>query len=1215
MKSNKKSNDEILKELPNNTNSQNSNKPSDFNNQLLRNVQKRTLIILLFSIFAAESAIMLFIHKYSSLDPLIDTFIDAALLLLITFPFLYFKVIKPLKEQISERQFAEDSLIDSEDHYRTLFEKATDGILYLTIDGKIKGFNESFARMHGYTVEEMEKMNLQDLDVDDLTKKHPERIKQIIDGKQIRFDVQHFHKDGSILTFDVASSLVKSKKESYFIAFHREITKRKIAEDDIKKQAKELNVLLKASQSLSSTLNLGSILQTTVDSITELTDLKSAAIYLLNGEFLNLGATSPALPPNFPDEFRHSILAEHHHILKAIQTELPVFLLDSKNAVLTPAEQEVCDLRNLRSILYLPLKCDDQVLGVLIIASISEIIEITQLEIDMCNTLSNLSAIAVKNSRLYEQAQHDIEELKRAEATILESEINYKTLFESNSDGITIFELKNDEIPSKILDMNQNAYKMIGYSKEETLVLHPLQIEVNVSKESFEKRIVDLKLRGFTEFETTFRHKNGNLIYVEIKVLVINYNNQPALMNIVRDITKRKESDDLLQKQNQQLEQQYEEYMQLNEILRTTNFDLELAKNNAEESEKKLLTIIEVSPVPLALNDDNQVITLLNLSFIKTFGYTLEDIPNLITLWNNAYPDPKYRQSVIDKWQIELDRAKDTNTDFSPLEVQIKCKNGEYKTVLASAASLTKSFEGNHLVVLYDITERKQAEQYIKDSESRLKLATRSSLLDIWDWDVKNNKMVWDERMFELYGINKNSFPNNIDAWTNGLHPEDKQKAIENSNAALMGEKEFDTTFRVLHPDGKVLSLKGNAIVIRDNDGNPIRMIGINSDITEKVMKEKELLLAKNKAEESDKLKTAFLQNISHEIRTPLNGIIGFSNLLNEDNITQDRIKEYTSIIQLSGVRLIEIVNNVLDISRIETGQINIQFMSFAINPLIDNLYTFFTPLAISKNIKLSLNIKIASELIINSDEPKIHQVLSNLISNSIKFTQNGSIEFGCELIDNEIRFFVKDTGIGIARENFEKIFDRFTQADLKITRGYEGAGLGLAICKGLVELLGGKIWIESIVDVGSTFYFTIPLVEDNTFKASESNIQIGDINLDKGTILIAEDDWTSYQYISKLLMDLNLEIIHAENGEKAVEYVKSNPNIILILMDIKMPVMNGIEATKLIKEIRPELPIIAQTAYAFSSEKDEILAMGCTDYISKPILKNTLLQMIKKYV
>jgi len=243
----------------------------------------------------------------------------------------------------------------------------------------------------------------------------------------------------------------------------------------------------------------------------------------------------------------------------------------------------------------------------------------------------------------------------------------------------------------------------------------------------------------------------------------------------------------------------------------------------------------------------------------------------------------------------------------------------------------------------------------------------------------------------------------------------------------------------------------------------------------EKEKRAAELIIAKERAEESDKLKTAFLRNISHEIRTPLSAIIGFSSLLNDENNSKEEIREFTSLISQSGKRLIETVNNVLDIAKIQTGQVEIKKKPIFIYSIFSDLFTFFNPLANIKNISLNYHNQDSEFVLIYSDESKLYQILTNLINNALKFSESGNIDFGYEIIENTIRFYVKDTGIGIRSDLYDSIFDRFIQVEQSLSRGYEGSGLGLAICKGLVGLLGGKIGVESEVSKGTTFFFTLP--------------------------------------------------------------------------------------------------------------------------------------------
>jgi signal transduction histidine kinase len=373
-----------------------------------------------------------------------------------------------------------------------------------------------------------------------------------------------------------------------------------------------------------------------------------------------------------------------------------------------------------------------------------------------------------------------------------------------------------------------------------------------------------------------------------------------------------------------------------------------------------------------------------------------------------------------------------------------------------------------------------------------------------------------------------------------------------------------------------------------------------------------ELKNAKEKAEESDHLKTAFLQNLSHEIRTPLNAISGFSSIINKPELSEEKRKKFISIIQNSSKQLISVVTDILTISSLETQQEKLNIGEISINNIIIDLHTIFTQQAQNKNISLYTKKQLTDKQSeIFTDKTKLTQILSNLLSNALKFTHEGFIEFGYNLKDYELEFYVKDSGIGIKPELYKKIFERFRQADKSIQLNYGGTGLGLSISKGFVELLGGKIWVESELEKGSTFYFTIPYKP--VCKINKNNPSTKQVKNSK-TILVAEDAEYNFIFIKELLIDLDLEIIHAKDGQETIEIFHSNPNIGLILMDIKMPKMTGYEAAKIIKSLKPDLPIIAQSAYALEHERVKYEGIF-DDYITKPIEEENLRQVVMKYI
>jgi PAS domain S-box-containing protein len=383
----------------------------------------------------------------------------------------------------------------------------------------------------------------------------------------------------------------------------------------------------------------------------------------------------------------------------------------------------------------------------------------------------------------------------------------------------------------------------------------------------------------------------------------------------------------------------------------------------------------------------------------------------------------------------------------------------------------------------------------------------------------------------------------------------------------------------------------------------------------------KKLFEAKVKAPESDRLKSAFLANMSHEIRTPMNGILGFSELLKTPGLTGDEQQKYIRIIEKSGARMLNIINDIVDISKIEAGLMTLDVTESNINEQIEYIYFFFNPEVEAKGMKLSFNSALpAKEVTIITDREKLYAILTNLVKNAIKYTENGEIEIGCNKQHEYLEFYVKDTGIGIPKDRLAAIFERFVQADIEDRKARQGAGLGLTITKSYVEMLGGNIWVESEEGIGSTFYFTLPynsalqekiIIKNADVAASENHDNSAVSGL---KILIAEDDETSEMLLDIEVKPFCKEILKASTGVEAVEVCRNNSDIDLILMDIQMPKMDGCEASRKIRTFNKDVIIIAQTDYALAGDREKALEAGCNDYIAKPINKTAFLLLLKKY-
>ena len=391
--------------------------------------------------------------------------------------------------------------------------------------------------------------------------------------------------------------------------------------------------------------------------------------------------------------------------------------------------------------------------------------------------------------------------------------------------------------------------------------------------------------------------------------------------------------------------------------------------------------------------------------------------------------------------------------------------------------------------------------------------------------------------------------------------------------------------------------------------------VGVKTKILS--LRNEQLVAANASIEESDRLKTVFLQNMSHEIRTPMNGILGFLGLLNEPDLDIASRKKYFEIVKESGQRLLNTINDIIELSKLESNQIQTSYAEVDINELLDFHLEYFTPPAKQKGLQLFYSKRLDNQHShVVSDKQILNSILNKLITNAIKFTEEGKVEFGVYIKDSAMIFFVKDTGVGIPTERFEAIYERFVHADLSISRPHEGAGLGLSIVKSYIEMLNGKIWVESEISKGSSFFFFIPYRPciQEVKKVAENEVQ-SNFSKKYTKILVAEDDENSFYYIQTLLKNETINILRSNNGQDAIKTVKEIPDISLILMDIKMPIMNGLEATRQIREFNKNVPIIAQTAYAMIDDKKNVIEAGCNDYITKPIDKKELLRMIHQYV
>lgn len=517
--------------------------------------------------------------------------------------------------------------------------------------------------------------------------------------------------------------------------------------------------------------------------------------------------------------------------------------------------------------------------------------------------------------------------------------------------------------------------------------------------------------------------------------------------------------------------------------------------------------------------------------------------------------------------------------------------------------------------IVQEITERKLAGIALEESKQMLRKIIDTIPVRVFWKDIECRYIGCNQHFANDAGFGKPEELVGLDDYSMGwveqadMYRSDDMEVMK-SGIAKLNYEEPQTT-----PEGKEIWLKTSKLPLTNLNGKVIGVLGVYEDITERKEMEEELILAKEKAEESDRLKTAFLNNLSHEIRTPLNAIVGFSELLKKPDISASEVKHYTEIIDHSSGQLLAIIDDIFDIAALEAEQVKIINRSTDLNQMFELIYEQFAIRAAHKGIDLVYEQSLPDEeAVFITDETKLSQILNNIIGNALKFTKKGRIVFGSRKLNKHIEFFVRDTGMGIPEELHEKIFERFRQGDLVSTGEFGGSGLGLFIAKSYVELLGGKIWLKSQPGKGSEFCFTIPLKRVSEKQKVQTKEPVVPVTKTK-TVLIAEDSYVNFLLLKEYLSRYNADILHADNGSKAVELCKGNPEIDLVLMDVKMPVMDGFTATGLIREMRPDLPVIALTAYAQTGDRDKALQNGCNDYISKPVERKSFLLLVNKYL
>jgi PAS domain S-box-containing protein len=635
-----------------------------------------------------------------------------------------------------------------------------------------------------------------------------------------------------------------------------------------------------------------------------------------------------------------------------------------------------------------------------------------------------------------------------------------------------------------------------------------------------------------------------------------------------------------------------------------THVDISVRKRYEEEiraTKENLKNTFDISPSIIGkANIETGYFTETNKAITRILGHTTEEFMSRKFI---EFIHPDDQQRTMD----EISQQMKGSITIS-FENRYLCKDGSYKWIAWNSTEVDKN--GIITIIGSDINAQKQAEAHIH----KLSTAVQQSPSMIVITDSNGIVEYVNPKFTEVSGY---SISESIGRESNILKS-GKQDAsfYKKLWKTLEAGKVWRGQFHNKKKNGELFWEAASIAAIINESGIRTNFVKIGEDITLQKDIESELIIALEKAQQSDQLKSAFLANMSHEIRTPMNGILGFINLLAETDLNKAQIVKYTGIINKSGDRLLTTINNIFDISKIEAGEIDVSIRETYLNSLMDELHTFFVIEAKQKGLSFFCKPSLPTEKAkVFTDSQKLHAILTNLISNAIKCTNKGHIIFGYYLKEKFIEFYVEDTGIGVPKNRMRAIFNRFEQADMGNSRVLEGSGLGLAISKAYVEMLGGEISLISEEGKGSVFTFTIPYIETIKDRNEPDSKTVENVtaNAGKFNLLIVEDDEISAELLKLTLKGMFKKIIFVDKGKDAVEMCRNMPDLDLVLMDIKMPGMNGYDATREIRRFNKDLVIIAQTAHAMLGDKEKAIQAGCNDYITKPIDKGLLIEMIDK--
>jgi len=755
----------------------------------------------------------------------------------------------------------------------------------------------------------------------------------------------------------------------------------------------------------------------------------------------------------------------------------------------------------------------------------------------------------------------DITKRKKAWETIKASEEKYRTLFENVQD--VYFQTDLEGI---LYEISPSVDRYLGLSRDELIGKPITDLYYDIKERDLLIRLL-MEQGSVQDFEVRFRTWNDEITYASMNArLVYNSKGQPDMIDgSLRDINERIIREEILQK-----------------------------------SEEKFRTLFENnSVVNVIVDPENQQIVDANYTASRFYGYSKEALKQMkIGEITTIRPD-----------DLTMIYKKIRTSGYLQYETQHCCNDGSMKDVEVYANKATIYGKDYIYMIVHDITYRKEAEH-----QNRLLSKTfEQSPVGIMITDQHGRIEYVNPKFTKITGHSLQEIKDKKQWFLySGKYSDSTYSEMWET---VLSGKDWSGELPVKRKNGEHYWENVSISPVKNEKRQITHVVTICEDITAKHRILEELLAAKAKIEISDKMKSSFINNISNEVRTPLNGIIGFADMIVNTEISNEDKLNYLDIIKKSSTRLLSTITSYIDISLILSGKTKVFNKQFHLNTLLNGIRDEFSETCSGKVVELAIQKpKSPDDIRLNTDPDIVFKIMSHLLCNAVKFTEKGSVEFGFRIRNNIPEFFVTDTGIGIENKKINSLFDYNNHIETTSTRGYEYRGLGLPIARGLVEILGGEIFIEQGKIKGTTVYFTLPseIIVTTVSKEEKDDVKLKHPLLTKNAvILVAEDDDYNFKFIETVLHRADFKVIRAENGVEAVNICYNNPDVSLVLMDLKMPVMGGIEATRQIKNFLPGLPVIALTAFVSSEDEQEAFLCGCEDYIKKPVDRSHLLHSV----